>query len=513
VTTETTTNDPVTLPGAPVQVVEYDPATLLVDVNVRHDVRLDKVFVASIEENGVLSPVVAVRTRDGDIRVRLGHRRVLAALEVGRRVPVAVVGDESGDDADQIERLVAQFAENEHRLSLTTAERVDVVEQLSLLGVPAAQIVKRTRIPRKQVASALVVAGSELAKGAAARHEFLTLDQAAAVAEFDQDTEAVKALLAAAKTGQFAHIVQRLRDERDEAQARSAAEADLAATGVRVVERSGVAAPQVQPLYRLAGEGPDGELTPEEHAECPGHAAYLMQQWQPRILTSGDDNGDDDEVADDAEDTSGETGSTQWVPVFVCTDALGHGHAARWGSTETPRAKVADLPPEEREAARLERRRVIENNKAWASAETVRRAWLKEFATRSKAPRGTAAFLAVAAAHDADVLADVGGNHLAAKVLGIESSGYGRSSGLQTLVANATSDARAQVIHLVMVLAAYEAATSREDWRTARQTTRRYLAHIATLGYGLADVERLALGEEPEAVEGSPAEIATTASA
>jgi ParB-like chromosome segregation protein Spo0J len=247
VTTETTTNDPVTLPGAPVQVVEYDPATLLVDVNVRHDVRLDKVFVASIEENGVLSPVVAVRTRDGDIRVRLGHRRVLAALEVGRRVPVAVVGDESGDDADQIERLVAQFAENEHRLSLTTAERVDVVEQLSLLGVPAAQIVKRTRIPRKQVASALAVAGSELAKGAAARHEFLTLDQAAAVAEFDQDTEAVNALLAAAKTGQFAHIVQRLRDERDEAQARSAAEADLAASGVRVVERSGVAAPQVQP--------------------------------------------------------------------------------------------------------------------------------------------------------------------------------------------------------------------------------------------------------------------------
>lgn len=488
VTAEITTID--TAPPT-AEVVEYDPASLLVDVNVRQDARLDKPFLASIREHGVLVPVVAVRTTDGAIRVRLGHRRVLGALDVGRRVPVVVVGDETHDDAGQIERLVSQYAENEHRLPLTTAERVGVVQQLSLLGVPAAQIAKRTQLPRKQVTSALAVAGSELAMGATARHDFLTLDQAAVVAEFDKDTEAVKALMAAAKTGQFAHIAQRLRDERDEREARATAEADLAATGVRVIQRSGIAAPQVQPLSRLAGSGPDGDLTPSEHAECPGHAAYLLQQWQPGHTPWHDQDDEDDD-----RDEEVDAGGTTWVPVFVCTDAREHGHTARFGATQTAKPKVADLPPAEREAARLERQRVIQNNKAWASAQTVRRNWLKEFTARSKAPRGTATFLAATAAHDADVLADIGGNHLAAELLGLDSTGYGRSSALQALVAKAPSDARAQVLHLVMVLAAYEAATMREDWRTPRQTTARYLTHLATLGYPLADVEQLALGRD-----------------
>ncbi len=56
--------------------------------------------------------------------------------------------------------------------------------QLSLLGVSAAQITRRTRMPRAQVDAALTVAGSKLAKAATERYDFLTLDQAATVAEF-----------------------------------------------------------------------------------------------------------------------------------------------------------------------------------------------------------------------------------------------------------------------------------------------------------------------------------------
>jgi ParB family chromosome partitioning protein len=46
-------------------------------VNIRTDARLDKAFVASIKDFGVLVPITAVRTVTGDVRVRFGHRRTL----------------------------------------------------------------------------------------------------------------------------------------------------------------------------------------------------------------------------------------------------------------------------------------------------------------------------------------------------------------------------------------------------------------------------------------------------
>ncbi|MBI4942111.1 MAG: ParB N-terminal domain-containing protein [Actinobacteria bacterium] len=58
-----------------------DPASLLVDVNIRLEARLDADFVASVRDLGVLVPVVAVRTDEGQLRVRFGHRRTLAAVQ------------------------------------------------------------------------------------------------------------------------------------------------------------------------------------------------------------------------------------------------------------------------------------------------------------------------------------------------------------------------------------------------------------------------------------------------
>jgi len=63
-------------------------------------------------------------------------------------VPVVVVADEATTTAGQVERLVTQWAENEHRTGLTLTEQVGVVGQLSAFGVSAAQIAKRTRLTR-----------------------------------------------------------------------------------------------------------------------------------------------------------------------------------------------------------------------------------------------------------------------------------------------------------------------------------------------------------------------------
>ncbi len=51
-------------------VEHVDPASLLIDINVRTDTSLDKDFLASIRDLGVLVPIVAVRTEHGSLRVR-----------------------------------------------------------------------------------------------------------------------------------------------------------------------------------------------------------------------------------------------------------------------------------------------------------------------------------------------------------------------------------------------------------------------------------------------------------
>ncbi len=56
-----------------------------------------------------------------------------------------------------------------------------------------AAIVKATGLPRPQVAASLAVARSEVAVQAAERWDFLTLDQAAALAEFEDGEKALTA--------------------------------------------------------------------------------------------------------------------------------------------------------------------------------------------------------------------------------------------------------------------------------------------------------------------------------
>ena len=120
-------------------VEQIGPATLLVDVNARTETVADREFVASIKDLGVLQPIRAIRTAEGDVRVEVGHRRTLAAIEAGlATVPVILVADEQTDSAGQVERIVRQYAENEHRTGLTQTDKLGVVEQLSLLKVSAA---------------------------------------------------------------------------------------------------------------------------------------------------------------------------------------------------------------------------------------------------------------------------------------------------------------------------------------------------------------------------------------
>ncbi|MFC0713656.1 ParB/RepB/Spo0J family partition protein [Cellulomonas biazotea] len=211
-------------------VEQVDPRTLLIEANVRTSVDLDPEFIASVRDLGVLTPVLVHRTADG-LRVRAGQRRTLAAIEAGRdTIPVLVL---DGDE-DQVQRVVEQWSENHHRRALSVADDAAAFQQLSLLGLSAAQIAKRTKAKKSRVTTALAVGGSALASAAAARYD-LTLDQAAVIAEFDDDPETVKVLTVAAvkEPGRFEHLAQRARDERARAVELAAFVADLTAHSTR----------------------------------------------------------------------------------------------------------------------------------------------------------------------------------------------------------------------------------------------------------------------------------------
>lgn len=438
------------------ELVEVDPTTVQIGTNVRLDARLDKAFVASIKARGVLLPIRAYRNADGVIVAVDGQRRTLAAVEAGLASIPAYVSA-SPEDA---ERIVDQLAANDHRAALTAGEHAAAFEQLAGFGLSAAQIAKRTGHKRAQVDAGLAAVASEQARDALSKHVDLTIDQAAGLAEVDDNPDDVARLLDALPRGQFEHELQRIRDGRAEAQARALLTETLTAAGVAVIDRPGYDDRSHAQLSHL--KGGKGGIDPDEHAQCPGHAAYIVRGY-------GDDPVE---------------------PVYVCTNWRKHGHQDRYASTSS-KPKAADMTESEREAAKAERRDVIESNKAWKSAETVRRQWVTKFLTRKTAPKGAAAFIATSLFYNTQGLNGHGVESVAEAFTG-HRGGYADATA-QSAIDKAT-EGRATVLALGYALAAAEAATGTHSWREVNKRTASYLTFLADQGYTLSAVEERAAG-------------------
>lgn len=441
------------------ELVEVDPRTLVLEANVRADAALTPEFVGSIKAHGVLIPI-RVQRIDGVLHVRAGQRRTLASIEAEKAMIPAYVVDGATDEA---RRIIEQMAENDHRTDLSDRDHIAGFHQLSLLGLSAAQIAKRTNTRKERVTTALTVAASEVAAAVTARYD-LTLDQAAVVAEFDGDAEAVEALTSVAgdQPEQFAHVAQRLRDKREEAQAIANLTAALASAGTPIIERPDYSDKTIKRVVDLANvEGEERvPLTLEDHATCPGRAAWISSNWQGVQA------------------------------IHVCTDLNGNGHVDRYSYGAGTGRPAGPMSEEEKVA----RRTLIANNKAWKSAEVVRREWLTEFAARKAAPKDAATFLAarlVAGPYALDKAYNQGRYSLARTWLGLpERIGYGEHDPLVDRVA-AASSARAQHLALVLMLAAIEECTGTHTWRNPSGQDRAYFAALASWGYALSEVEAL----------------------
>lgn len=187
--------------------------------------------------------------------------------------------DEGTDEAAQVDRLMRQYDENTHRESLTAADEAGFVAELLDLGMSAATIQRRARLPKATVQAAQAVRESDTARAAVSKHTALTIQQAAGIAEFDGNPEAVKHLIDAAERGSFDHQLQRLGDSRKEQEAIAAKREELAAEGIRTSDA------RLSWEYQITEYvGPDGKrLTPETHTDCPGHVGLVHAMYGGKL--------------------------------------------------------------------------------------------------------------------------------------------------------------------------------------------------------------------------------------
>jgi len=511
----TTTQAPVYEVG---RVYEIAPGDLRIGTNVRKDTQPDaKDFAASVRSRGVIVAIDAHVDEDGSLTVLRGQRRALVAAQVGTpsgTVPVRVVP--APDEAD---RITDQLVENLHRADMHEREARDGVEQLALLGVTVAQIVKRTSLPRPVVDNALSVAAHQASKDRMDA-EGMTLEQAAVFAEFETDPDAVAALESAWESRwerpRLAHIAQRLRDERTERTALLTEVERLRVEGLPVLSPDEVT-PAVRRLTFEDLRDQDGQPVPaEQWASTPGAAVVVTVDWPH-------DEADDDPDDEDADDRERLEPRKVYVPVWVCTDPAGAGLHHRWdGAPPSASLPIIDDGAQEdaeqarREAESAERRRVLANNAAWRSAEVVRRQWLTSLLSRRQVPKGAEVLIAraVLERHYSLSYALSNGHDLLGDLLGMRTADHRAQSASQVAaraLTQASTPAAATMRTLAVVLAAWESRSGVHTWRNPSPYDATIMAALVAWGYTASEVEQLLIASNADEPDDEDEESAAAA--
>ena len=259
-----------------------DPTTLTVDVNVRKDAALTADFIASIKEHGVMEPVIAHRREDGTVHVLMGQRRTRAAVEAKRtEIPVMII-----ESPEEAERIVTQVVENIQRAELTEADEADAYHQLSLIGVSAAAIAKKTGRKKTSVEGALKAKASEA--GTAALGRGWSIETALIMAEFEQDEAATADLESVLmdEPDQLFHVAQQIRDDRAREAALAALIDGLKAEDKTIVDYAGHYADE-ENLFVTAANRADGEPATDEDANAAFVSTDYRGEHSVRLVITG----------------------------------------------------------------------------------------------------------------------------------------------------------------------------------------------------------------------------------
>lgn len=508
-----------------------DPETLLIGDNVRTDATIAPEFLASIKQHGVLMPITAVRDEDEtNVMVRDGQRRVLAARQAGLpTIPVYVLASGASTFREwEIERLSQQIVLNDQKADLTEAQRACGIQAMLDAGVSVAKVAKLLSTKKTVVKSAEAAGKSNAAMDALNAGQ-LTLEQAAVVAEFADDEDAVEELISA-PPARFDHLVSRLRHQRETEALYAEAEQALQAQSVTILEDY----PNWRDLnavglrYLSTAEGT--AVTEDMVVPGPLWAAVLGEEPAYYDRETGDRVEEDEldestrwrrdgEAAEGLRHYDTVVERTVVEPEWFCLDYAAAGFTlapALQGLLTRPgdpasgpgsvSSEVIDAEAQA-DAERRARRMVIALNKLGDAAIPVRRQWIKTTLLTRKTPvKGGPAFVTKALVNDPHLITDYRLGEIAAELLGL-STGEKSCGGRDALAAHldglgVNGDGRAQVVALGLVLAGLESRCPKDAWRSGGSNTADrtslsnadYLAFLEANGYVLSDIEQVIVG-------------------
>ncbi|MEU2004487.1 ParB/RepB/Spo0J family partition protein [Rhodococcus sp. NPDC019627] len=531
-----TANTTDTATTAHAELVYLNPVEAEIEPNTRDSVDPVKLaeLTESIREHGVLQAIKAVRYADGTIRVRDGQCRTLAARDAGlTRLPALVTPDTATSDTERgIERITQQIVANDHRNDLTAGQRAAGVAQMLDLGASVTKVSKAIQLPREQV-KALAAVGASVTVRERLDQGQLTLERAQVIADFDiaGDDDAVAELLSP-QCWNFRATAERLRRDRAERAARADAAAPYAERGYVILteEPSIVEHITLDDLRTTTGE----PVTAEHTTTTPAlwgvwvdlDEAYFDRETGEEVDGESVDwsTEDDDEAQPEDGFRHANTVETRpvWVPEYVFLDPAtleGSGfeltetsaalHTTQVDGThaatdapdpQTQAIEAARRDREQQEAQKHERRRVRELNKAAEAATTVRRDFLRTtLLARKTPPKNAAAWVTATLATDPQLLGEYhAGDHLG-ELLGL--TGFTPGKNIAEL-ADKSSEARAHVLTLALVVAAMEGRMVKDGWRHRPRGAATYLDMLAANGHELTDVEKAIAGQlDPTAID------------
>ncbi|GAA3250798.1 ParB/RepB/Spo0J family partition protein [Dactylosporangium siamense] len=450
--------------------------------NAREDVEAsvtgDVQFLASVKTVGVRFPLKVKEHTDGRLEVIAGHRRLCAARLTGRtRVPCFIVQADAGKEAhDYIDMLL----ENVYRKNFTPAEHALALFRANRSGTARPVLSQITGMKPAELKTAITAGSlSQQTRAAVAAYEW-DFTQLAALKPLDDDPEAVARVAAQVrKGGDFAHAINvevvAREQAREQLRRHQALMDKLKANGVKVIDLS---TPGMVALDRLADRR-NRQLTPDTHADCPGHRAL-----RPRP--------DDDAVRYVCADPKANDHRPYTAPTPKTDPASGTGTA-----TASPSGVSADPAKAAAEAAA--QALLKEGRLAWKAATLTRTQWLRTYLTRKTLPDNAFRFVTQQHITCANPLSRWFGNPRAKLLADLLSMPIG--SELATIEARtATAPAKRQmVIQLAVLAAAHERAIDVEQdvWRwgqlggeVARAAAAGWLTFLGTIGYPLSAVER-----------------------
>ena len=445
--------------------------------NVRKNLNLTADFVRSIKTEGVIEPLEitpatpATPDRPATYHLIDGHRRLAGSKKAKRTtIPCLFKVARAEDVAGQFLDMVIT---SRHKEKLTAQEEANALFAAFEAGASKARLTGAYG-KAKEVEAALKAATlSEETQAAAAIEYPWTVDELAGLAEFSDDEQATARLIQAYEDDRFAWTLEKERQERQEAEACEKIREDMKAAGVKLYEADEAPAGLVKliALPTAAGRG----IEPKDHAACSGHVAVFERWGEPRVF-------------------------------YACADSQNCPHIDR--ATFTPPVVPPPLGSAEQvaEAAwkkaeeSAQRKRVIQGNKDWRAARTVRTKWLASLMARTSLSRehtdAITRFTAFnflrgwSAAQDGVIS---GHGTLVAELLGQPKA----PSDWAELTAKATAK-RLILLTLLPLVAGFEKNMSDGRWRTdddqgyrhERKQAAEWLKLLVALGYKLSPIEQ-----------------------